>query len=365
MKTNKQMKTMTFLVLALLLIMPVSVMAVEAEISSGIGKVDLKATGEVKMADKAEVRAVGIDPYLNGKPEDMSDEEWERYNKGPTDQIKPTEYETKPIPMPNPINNGLAFSGKGFALNEDESEGFVVDLKTFWNTKYRERNPDESELTVEQRPIEGKISVGDKAYYLVGTVYPLEEGEATVKFRFSEVDPNSVPVSNEDPEVGIEDLRIDNAIMPIGSFLGEFNTFSAGRLRLLRGELIFKGEKYEMNVVIDANQKMIQTNPRDIALKDKKTTQVTRGEVVSIQNSASAQGEGSSQMSVKAVEVKTKRFLGIFPTGKKEVVLEIEKDGVVIEETVTQDSEETIQGYTFSVGSLNSEEEIDLAVQEA
>jgi hypothetical protein len=248
------------------------------------------------------------------------------------------------------------FVGKGFILNEAETQGGLIDL-----TILRKGNDLSGKMTiggVATFDIEGEVfetsitpssggaggSTEFAGYGLGGELY----SQTLVKFDVSH------------PRAGV--------IASFSGYLKQLDTF-----KLLKGTLTDKvgnewsltayGKK-QFHVWTPTEQEEDVEVSVDEVMVFSKTASAEAGATTIAESAVSDSGiESGTEVYIRPIEVYRKKILGIFPIGKRVVDIEIIKPGEVVEKTISENSEQVIEGYKVSVGSLADEDKIEMSIQ--
>jgi hypothetical protein len=218
-------------------------------------------------------------------------------------------------PKPEPASY---FIGQGFALNEDNSRGQLVELK----------------ILKKDEEIEGKMQFGQRNFRIEG-----KSSEGEVEFSLYDV----------------------NGRNSIGQFEGEMERFD--EFLLLDGEIDFE-------IFSSPNQKWELTafSKRKGQLKDIKPTsedQIIETSVEEVLTISEEEAE-EAEILITPKEIRQKKFLRIFPTGKKILEVEVTDNSRTYKTTFDPFEEKQIGKYTVKVeGNLEDEENIEISVKQA
>src|SRR3989344_991562 len=248
------------------------------------------------------------------------------------------------------------FIGDGFAVNNDGIHGKLVKLR----------------ILNQKEGLKGTIHFGNKPYRIEGALSDTEssviEGTATVR--------------------GIEfTIYSKNSDEKVGSFTGNVKKFD--NFLLLEGGLTMvdicdKTDYYCADVVTSNKWTLTAISKRKDFISvvkvgsEGETSEETIGvdETVTITEN-SAESEVSSEdadsvietndneVHIRAVKVKSEKFLWIFSTGKKMVEVEVIKGDKVVKNTIKEESTKRIEGYDVNVGSLEDEDNIEITVEKS
>jgi len=86
---------------------------------------------------------------------------------------------------------------------------------------------------------------------------------------------------------------------------------------------------------------------------------------VSSEDADSVIETNDNEVHIRAVKVKSEKFLWIFSTGKKMVEVEVIKGDKVVKNTIKEESTKRIEGYDVNVGSLEDEDNIEITVEKS
>jgi len=228
------------------------------------------------------------------------------------------------------------FVGKGYSLNEDESEGVLVDL-----TVLRKAST-----------LSGKATFGNDNYKIQGSVGTDEEQTSYRSIVMEFIDPRTGKTKAE--------------------FNGELRKYK--KFSLLEGTIITEdgdtlsltafGKTQSAVSEIEVSEEEVSestTRLRDtIAITNEKVRQEIGDYADSINDAL------DDEVYLRPVEITRKKFLGFIPNpwGKKVLKIEvIKKDKVIIEMIEARESKK-IDKYRVEVGSLEDEEDIELTIQE-
>ncbi len=252
------------------------------------------------------------------------------------------------------INNRAFFKGEGFILSDDEKDGKRISLAIFSkNVKTKEQNGSE----------EVKGSLFGKAV-IDGEVFRLEGYYVNERVDFSLLRPSDF---SETP-IG------DVLVIPSGSFSGTIKSFKS--FKLLRGAFYFNG-----NLSREWTLVAMATNP--LFIKSGKEIRVRIGEGFFVGDPSKAvpardprqlgpiptEDSGDLQqltptedgILVKPIKVKQKKILGIIPTRKEVVFVEVLRGPDKIVKAIDENSERAIKGYRIRVGAVEGDK-VDLRV---
>jgi len=233
------------------------------------------------------------------------------------------------IAIPGIIGDPL-FQGTGFILNEDESEGYRIDLAL---------------LEADSGNLKGKITIDHQGYKIEGT-FERQDGGTDVRVKF-----DIVSIENDET---------------YGSFLGTVEEFE--RLVILRGTLSnFESQDWKLTAIIHSRGNVI---PMKVCRKgevcDSPSERKSSTQVVSTQDDLAVQGEAvEDEIFVKPIQVRERKIFWIIPTGENEVELEITKGDQTFRKKIREHREAKIEGYQLSVGSLVDEENIEFSIEKA
>lgn len=218
---------------------------------------------------------------------------------------------------------GMFFKGSGFAVNKGETDGMLIDLKIL------KTNGD----------LKGKITIFNSPFKLKGSL----SRDGNVEFKFSN------PQGDH-----------------YGKFSGKVKKFPT--FKLLKGDLTFKGKTYKLTV-FSKHRVYI----KEVSSEDKRTTARIKDTIVlkkklrdtidSIDSSEDLE-VSEEETYISPIKIKRKKFLGIFPYGKKLLELEIVKGDEVIKITIKEKQRKRIKGLDIEVGSLADEENIEITIEE-
>lgn len=286
-----------------------------------------------------------------------------------------------------PIQDTSFFVGKGFILDEDETQGHLVDL-----TILRKDNT-----------LSGKATIGQRTYRIDGEVYHGTRTEQIdcESYRHStcpeECERKCVPSVCSDNMCtadcegegscysagGGETVRISDTLvrfdliylgiserpeMVVGSFEGYVKQLS--NFKLLKGDLedfngkdwsltAFGKERYMITPADSAGGSGVRGGPATVRIDD---VLVVEEEIATESGATSVTTGVSEEFYIRPVEVYRKKIFGLFPWGARAVKIEIIKEDSVMEEEISENSDETIGGHTVSVGSLADEDNIEINV---
>ncbi len=214
------------------------------------------------------------------------------------------------------------FNGQGFALSAEKKAGALVDIH----------------FIKDGETLSGKFNLENTNYKIDGS-----QSGSLINFKI---------------------YSADNA-QEVAKFVGaisEFETFL-----LLQGNLISSGsssigtwyltafsQKDKSFVVVENNEVVSQPTTKNIQVN----------EIVSLPSVQVSETEEEKQIYVQPVEVKSKKFLGIFPTGQKELIAKVTKNGVVTTITLKPFDIKIVEGYEIRVdSSLEDSKDIDLTIK--
>lgn len=234
---------------------------------------------------------------------------------------------------PEQIDASL-FIGEGYAVSEDGSEGYLIDLKVLY-----EKNSD---------AIKGKISTGNAVFKISGTV----EGNE-IKFDFGKPESDSI----------------------LGSFSGGYKKFPD--FLLLEGNLVYDGKNYSLHAV-SKNRLII----KEISVEDKEETKTKLKQVIALKKEeaneviekivegkeiSKEEIEELKETYVRPLEIKKQKILGFIPNPWGDKILEIEvvKEGEIVKKIIKENKTEKIDGFDISVGSLEDKDNIELTVEQS
>ena len=229
----------------------------------------------------------------------------------------------EPIPT-----EGMFFQGSGFVVNQDETDGMLVDLKIL------KTNGD----------LKGKITIGNRPFKLKGSL----SRDGNVEFKFSS------PQGDH-----------------YGKFSGKVKKFPT--FKLLKGDLTFNGKTYKLTVFskhrvyireVSSEDKRTTTRIKDTIVLKKKLREITSRDTIDSIDSSEDLEDSEEETYISPIKIKRKKFLGIFPYGKKLLELEIVKGDEVIKITIKEKQRKRIKGLDIEVGSLEDEENIEITIEE-
>jgi len=241
----------------------------------------------------------------------------------------------KPKPM-----EATFFIGSGYAVNKDETKGILIDL---------------SILKIDNN-LKGKISMFGDSFILKGkTRQPIEGTESYVEFEYT------------NPQ-GIHYGRFSGTVRKFSSFL------------LLKGDLTFKDETYKLTT-ISKNRiyiRKVSFDKKDMRKKTivrlKDTIVLTHGKRKHLERPIAIEGsvlevsdeaeELEEETYINPLKIRRKRFLGLFPYGKKILYLEVIKGDKVIKKTIRAKERKRFDGLDIRVGSLEDKNNIELTIEE-
>lgn len=231
-----------------------------------------------------------------------------------------------------PTEPAVYFIGGGFVLNEDESEGKIVELK----------------ILKREGVLDGKLWFEAKPFKI--------EGKIT------------------EENVIVFDILVVSTKEKVGSFSGNVKNFK--NFLLLRGDLqapndksyglTAMGKRKNIFKVIDVESEDEEESSETIAVDETVTvTKETSSESLSGEDTESALEKSKEDLYIRPIKVKKEKFLWIFPSGKKVVEVEIIKGDKVIKKVIKEKTEVKVEGYNVGVGSLDDEENIEINVEKA
>ncbi|PIN91086.1 hypothetical protein COU57_02020 [Candidatus Pacearchaeota archaeon CG10_big_fil_rev_8_21_14_0_10_32_14] len=236
-------------------------------------------------------------------------------------------YGETPVPTPEPASY---FIGDGFALSSDESDGKIIELK----------------VLKKDNALDGKLWFENKPYKISGTVL-----KSVVQF-----------------EIYTEDSK-----EKVGSFSGNIKSYE--NFLLLRGTLQAPNEMtYDLTAtgkrkftfkVIDVDSKD-EKDSESISIDETLTvTKKSETNINKFEDKDTALENVKDDLYIKPIKVKDEKILWIFPSGKKQVEVEIIKGDKITKEVIKEKTEIDVEGYKISVGSLDDEENIEFNVKKS
>ena len=228
-----------------------------------------------------------------------------------------------PIGIPGtPINNAPLFQGQGFALSEDESQGYRIDLAL---------------LKADANEITGKMTIGNSVFKIRGT--------------FDE------QVGGSDANIEFEFMSIENG-ETAGRFLGTIEKF--GEFAILRGTLRnYKGKDWDLTVMSHSRRVI----PMQMIGPTVNSQQTSIEDVLEI--SSENENLEENNFFAKPIKIHERKFLGFIPTGKKDIELEIVQGNDTFKKKIHENGNVFIKGYKISIGSLVDEENIEISIEAA
>lgn len=252
------------------------------------------------------------------------------------------------------------FIGKGFMTSEDESSGFLVDLK----------------ILNKNGILSGKAKIGKTNYKLDGKILPSNAGNDTSN---NETQNNSTLVNeseliNNSRVVEIEfDLISPRTKEVVGSFSGDVKTFTS--FLLLRGFLedfeSFEGVTWKITAT-SRHEKSIREIYLDeddglqgISKQKKKFRENVKLKEIFFIKYTDDSGE-ESEAYLRPIEIGKKKLFRIIPNpfGEESLLFEVVKGEKAVKKYISEFDEEVIEGYRISAGSLEDEESIELEIEE-
>tara|TARA_Y100000034_G_scaffold136873_1_gene216575 strand:- start:302 stop:1714 length:1413 start_codon:yes stop_codon:yes gene_type:complete len=223
-------------------------------------------------------------------------------------------------PQP-PVQGTSFFFGNGFALNNEETQGKLVELR----------------ILKKEDILTGKISIGKNNYRIKG-IY-------------------------SDGQTNFEILKIESGVS-VGKFSGKADKF--GTFLLLRGNLEIDNKILRLTAT-STNRLAF----REVEFEEDRTEKIEEArlqEVIELKKKARAgkELEIGEETYIRPIKISKEKFLKIIPNpwGKKILVIEIIKGDKVIREEIQAREEKKFQEYKIKVGNLEDEENIELEIQE-
>jgi hypothetical protein len=235
--------------------------------------------------------------------------------------------------IPYPREDASYFIGDGFALNEDESQGYLVDLKILKNN-------------AQSNNLKGKMIFDNRVFKIQGNV-----DDNNVEFIIYYPDSES----------------------SIGEFSGEIEKFND--FLLLKGDLNFETESSELegtNFKLTATAKRTNLVKEVVATKIKQATKAKIRETIALKEKGEIEYEKTTdsktedkEVYIRPVKVKNPKILYVIPNpwGRRKLELEVIKGDKVEKQEIKENARGEIEGYSLEVGSLENEEDIELSVE--
>jgi|SRR3989344_2018389 len=216
--------------------------------------------------------------------------------------------------MPEPTSY---FNGMGFALSEDETDGYLVRLHLIKNDN-----------------LEGKMSIDNENFRVSGRT------------------------GIEGKEIELTLSRVDNKAI-YGKFSGEIDNFKT--FSIIRGTLdFFDGRKSKVTLISERESvfNVIEQSGSNQPIETK------LGEITVVEGKQTTNTEEAKQeIIIKATEVKDEKILWIFPTGNKILEAEITtSDGKTYQKSFKANSNNEVEGYKVAVGDLEDKSELKIEV---
>ena len=205
------------------------------------------------------------------------------------------------------------FNGEGFAINDKESDGYLVDLH----------------FLDQDNRIKGKIRFDQKEFYIDGTI-------DQEKIQFSIFTEN-----NKNRE---------------GHFSGEIKSFN--NFLLLEGDLYIAEEKFTLTAFSKEKRIFRAIQPT----RERMTEQTQLDEVFTITDETKPSEERETY--VRPTEIRKSKIFGFIPNpfGKKVLEVEVIENGIVTKTQVKEFEKTDVGNYEVEVGSLQDETNIEVSI---
>ena len=224
------------------------------------------------------------------------------------------------------------FNGEGFAI--DETTGFLVRMHL---------KKDDSNLNKVKGAITGKFTARNQPYKVQGIVFETALGENKISATLF--------TPNEEERGHIE---------------GTLKNY--GEFALFQGTLVLDGNDYQLTLTSKQNafvETEISKDSKTSSSQIETTTEIDK--VISVKKRPSETKEGKivaeSKIYILPTEITDDKFLGIIPTGKKSVVVEIIEGEQVVKKKIKEYGNTKVGDYEISVGSLQDKESIQVGIK--
>ncbi len=213
------------------------------------------------------------------------------------------------------------FIGKGFAVNNDESNGFLVDL-TILN---------------KEGTLSGKIRIGNSNFKIDGNIESSNNSVRDIEFDLISPKTNNV----------------------VGTFSGEVKKI--GTFLLLKGTIKnFESSDWKLTATSKQIEHVRVLESEEIEGKIKVKKEIVKvKEVVVIKDFKTEE-----EIYVRPIKIEAKKVFWIFPSGEKVVEIEVVRGNEVIKKKIKEFDNEIFEKYKISIGSLENEEELEIEVEE-
>lgn len=227
------------------------------------------------------------------------------------------------------------FIGKGFAINEGETDGFLTDIK----------------ILNKDGVLSGKVTLDKSTFKIEGKV--LSETNSTTNSSVRKIEFDVTP-----PKTGEIAGKFSGTVKKVGPFL------------LLKGTLDnFEDSDWNLTAMSSQKEKITQFSFDDESEKGKQKKSFK--EFVKVKGfvlvEKSRFDDFGSEVYISPVKVEKAKIFKIIPNpwGNKVASIEITKGDKVIRKEIKQNHEEIFEHYKISVGDLENEEEVELEIEEA
>lgn len=238
------------------------------------------------------------------------------------------------------------FVGKGFAINHEETKGLPVEILILDDKVTGE--------TTSAHISRGKLTLGSRTF-LIEDISKKETSEDTINLEFSLSTPSK---GRKVGEFSGTMKKLDNILLLRGDLeftnLEEFTNSEETELWTITA--FAKREQVIRDVVVSSDESVEIVQPEKTIAVEKDSPE---------RPASLTEFAESKKVYITPIKIKEKKFLGIFPTGKKILEVEVASGSSTRKAEIDEFETAKIEDYEVEVGSLADEDNIELTIKEA